>query len=112
MIGNYYILENIVCYMTEIDEDDFLDINMRYCYNQDECREELENIKISKEYYNARKLAFLSGLNVDPLALVYALTQIDPDKPYSDSEFIEAFCNAKEAFCSVDHLFGGNDGRS
>lgn len=108
-MGNYLILENIVCYMTDIDEDDVLDINMRYCYAADEIHEELELLKISAEYYNARKLACLSGLNVDPLALVYILTEIDPDKTYSYSEFIDAFYNAKETFCSVDHLFGGTN---
>lgn len=111
-MGNYTILEHIICYMTDIDEEDVRDFHMDYCFANDENFEELENIKISKEYYNARKLAFLAGLNVDPLALVYMLTEIEPGKTYSDSEFIDAFCEAKEAFCSVDHLFGGNNGRS
>lgn len=108
-MGNYLILENIVCYMTDIDEDDVLDINMRYCYNREECAEELENIMISSEYYNVRKLAYLSGLNIDPLALIYALTKITPGKTYSDADFIDAFFNAKKYFCGVDHLFGGTN---
>lgn len=108
-MGNYLILENIVCYMTDIDEDDVLDINMRYCYDKGEINEELEIIKMSKEYYNARKLAYLSGLNVDPLALIYALTEVEPDKTYSDDDFIDAFFNAKKYFCDVEHLFGGTD---
>ena len=111
-MGNYTILENIICYMTDIDEDDVLDMNMLYCYAADEIHEELELLKISAEYYNARKLAYISGLNVDPLALVYILTEIDPDKTYSDSDFIDAFFNAKKYFCGVEHLFGGNDGKS
>lgn len=108
-MGNYLILENIICYMTDIDEDNVLDINMRYCYNKDECREELENIRISSEYYNVRKLAYISGLNVDPLALIYALTEITPGKTYNDADFIDAFFNAKKYFCDVENLFGGTN---
>ena len=108
-MGNYLILENIVCYMTDIDEDDVLDINMRYCYDQEECTEEFDNIRISSEYYNVRKLAYTSGLNVDPLALIYALNEITPGKTYSDADFIDAFFNAKKYFCDVEHLFGGTN---
>ena len=111
-MGNYTILEHIVMYITDIDEDDFLDWHMNYSYAADENFEKLEDIKISAEYYNARKLAYLSGLNVDPLALIYILTEITPDKTYRDSDLIEAFFDAKKHFCGVEHLFGGTDGRS
>lgn len=111
-MGNYTILEHIVMYMTDIDEEDFLDLHMFYSYGEDENIEEIENIKISAEYYNVRKLAYLSGLNIDPLALVYMLKNITPDKTYSDADLIDAFVDAKKYFCGVEHLFGGTNGRS
>lgn len=95
--------------MTDIDEDEVLDIDMRYCYDKDEINEELEIIKMSKEYYNAQKLAYLSGLNVDPLELIYVLTEVEPDKTYSDDDFIDVFFNAKKFFCDVAHLYGGTN---
>lgn len=35
-MGNYTILEHIICYMTDIDEEDVRDFHMDYCFANDE----------------------------------------------------------------------------
>lgn len=99
-MSNFSNLKNMVCYMTDINNNEFINFYTKYKYIS---YEEKENIKISKDCYNIRKLIYLSDIDIDPVALVYMLTNIDKDMTYTDSDIIEGFFNTKKLL----NTFGG-----
>lgn len=97
-MSNFSNLKNMVCYITDINNNEFINFYTKYISYQ-----EKENIKISKDCYNIRKLIYLSDIDIDPVALVYMLTNIDKDMTYTDSDIIEGFFNTKKLL----NTFGG-----